>query len=184
MLLRGVAWSTYEALLEAEEDNPGLRMTYREGWLEIMSPAGRHESIKKVLARLLEAYAEERDLELNGFGSTTFRSSEAGRGLEPDECYVLHPVSDVEPTRPDLAIEVAFTSWKLDRLDVYAGLRVPEVWLWRRGQLEVLVLQGEAYVASTSSSLLPDLDLELFVSFATRKDQVRAVKEYRALLRR
>jgi Uma2 family endonuclease len=184
VVIRGVAWSTYEALLQTEEDNPGLRMTYREGWLEIMSPAGRHESVKKMLARLLEAYAEERDLELNAFGSTTFRSSATARGLEPDECYVLRAVPDMNPTRPDLAIEVAITSWKLDRLDVYAGLGVPEVWLWRNGRLEVLVLDGAGYVARARSGLLPEIELDVVASFATRSDQVRAVKEYRALLRR
>lgn len=179
-----VGWAVYEALVQAEEDNPGLRMTYREGWLEIMSPAGRHESVKKMLARLLEAYAEERDLELNGFGSTTFRNAEAERGLEPDECYLLRAVSELDPPRPDLAIEVAISSWKIDRLDVYAGLGVPEVWLWRHGRLEVHVLGGKEYAVRERSALLPDLDLALLVSFATRSDHVRAVKEYRAALSR
>lgn len=179
-----VGWAIYDALVQAEEDNPALRMTYREGWLEIISPAGRHESVKTMLARLLEAYAEEHDLELNGFGSTTFRSVEAARGLEPDECYLLRQVTDLDPPRPDLAIEVASSSWKLDRLDVYAGLDVPEVWLWRRGCLEVHVLEGKAYLVRERSAMLPDLDLDLLVSFATRSDHVRAVKEYRAALRR
>lgn len=184
VVIRGVPWAIYDALVQTEEENPGMRMTYREGWLEIMSPAGRHETTKKMLARLLEAYAEERDLELNAFGSTTFRSAEAARGLEPDECYLLRPAPDLDPPRPDLAIEVAITSWKLDRLDVYAGLGVPEVWLWRKGRIEVLVLESSTYVVRDRSALLPDLDLELLVSFATRTDHVRAVKDYRAALRR
>ena len=32
---------------------------------------------------------------------------------------------------PDIAIEVVVTSGLVDKMAVYAGLGVPEVWLWR-----------------------------------------------------
>lgn len=47
----------------------------------------------------------------------------------------------------------------------------------------MLVLEGAAYIVRDRSALLPDLDLDLLVSFATRPDHVRAVKDYRAALR-
>lgn len=37
-----------------------MRVTYLEGQLEIMSPSRSHEMLKKLIARLLEAYAEEK----------------------------------------------------------------------------------------------------------------------------
>ncbi|HET6584521.1 MAG TPA: Uma2 family endonuclease, partial [Nannocystaceae bacterium] len=120
----------------------------------------------------------------NGYGNATFRNEERGLGLEPDECYVLSADDDGDPKHPDLAIEVQHTSWKTDRLDVYAGLGVAEVWRWRRGAIEVFLLGSDGrYAASERSSLLPELDLALVARFATRTDQVRAVKESRALVR-
>lgn len=177
ILLRGVSWEVYERLME---DNPGLRFTYLAGDLEVMSPSDQHESEKTMLARLLEAYAEERDLVFNGFGSTTFRERAKERGLEPDECYVLQAVP--HPRRPDIALEVVFTSWRLDKLEVYRGLEIPEVWVRSDERLELHVLVDEGYEVRSKSALLPELDLELLTSFVTRGDQVQGVKEYRRAL--
>lgn len=178
VLLRGVSWAVYEQLME---DNPGLRFAYFRGELEVMSPSDQHESEKKMIARLLEAYAEERDLVLNGFGSTTFRERAKEHGLEPDECYVLQ-TRKRGPRRPDIAIEVVLTSWLMDKLEVYRGLDVPEVWVWSDGRLDVHVLGEDRYEVRPRSSLLPDLDLDLLTPFVTRHDQVQAVKEYRRAL--
>src|SRR4051812_36222106 len=88
VLMSGVSWDTYVALREAD-DRPGLRMTYCEGELEIMSPGPEHEEAKTIIARLVEMYAVERDVPLLGYGSTTFRQAVKRRGLEPDECYCV-----------------------------------------------------------------------------------------------
>src|SRR5437016_2447314 len=87
--LHDVSWEQYEALLEMRGDRAGVRMAYLRGELELMSPSRSHEGIKKTLARLLEAYADERGLDLNGFGSMTLKSRPKERGVEPDECYEL-----------------------------------------------------------------------------------------------
>jgi Uma2 family endonuclease len=185
VVLHAIPWALYEALLVAAGDDPGIRMTYNEGTLEIMSPSNRHEHVKTMIARLVEAYSEECDLVFNGFGSATFKNAERGRGLEPDECYVVTTHDDLDPERPDLAIEVQHTSWKTDRLEVHAGLGVPEVWRWRQGTIEVYVLRDDGhYEPRERSELLPGLDLALVARFAVRTDQVRAVKEFRALVRR
>lgn len=86
VLLSRVPWSTYVVLRDTV-DSPGLRLTYLEGWLEIMSSGRAHEVSKTQIARLLELYCLERDIPLFGYGSTTFRKEEKQRGLEPDECY-------------------------------------------------------------------------------------------------
>jgi hypothetical protein len=71
MLIQGVSWKDYVILSEAL-DTPGLRMTYCEGMLELMTVSLGHEADKKSIARLVELYAFGR-LRLNGYGSTTFR---------------------------------------------------------------------------------------------------------------
>ena len=178
--LHGVTWSQYEVLLAIRGDQPGVRMTYLEGELELMSPSLDHERIKTMLARLLEAFAEERRLPLNGYGSWTVRKALRARGLEPDECYVL---GTHEPERPDLAIEVVWTSGGIDKLEVYKGLGVHEVWRWRGGKLEAWLLRGDAYELAQRSELVPDVDLARLAALAGAADQTASVAAYRAELR-
>jgi Uma2 family endonuclease len=140
ILLTGVPWSLYVTLRDGL-DTPGLRMTYLEGALEIMSPSRNHEVSKTQIARLLELFCLERDIPLYGFGSTTFRKEEKQRGLEPDECYSRGRDTDV----PDVALEVIVTHGAIDKLEVYRGLGVREVWLFESGAFRVLALGRDGY---------------------------------------
>lgn len=75
LILYGVNWQQYETLQATLNDFPGLRMFYLEGTLEIMSPSPEQEVDKTTIARLIEIYALERDIDLTGYGSTTFRKT-------------------------------------------------------------------------------------------------------------
>lgn len=185
IVLNGISWAQYEAILGALGDSPGVRLAYLEGVLEIMSPSRRHERIKTMLARLLEVWATETDAPLEGFGSATFRKQAKERGFEPDECYVISHRRVEDPETPDLAIEVVLSRWDLDKLSLYAGLRVKELWLVRAGALEIHVLRGASYRRAKRSRLLPKLDVELLWRFATREDltQTKAARAYAAALR-
>ena len=183
-LLEQVPWWAYVALRDALEDS-GTRMTYLEGRLELMSPSETHEEEKSLFGRLIEAWAEQHDVDLRGFGSTTYRREAERRGLEPDECYALGP--KVQDSVPQIAIEVIVSSPLLDKLDVYAGLGVQEVWTWHSATRRVVVhrLSDRQYVQHERSALLPDLDLALLTSFVRPGESHTAlVKEYRAALRR
>jgi Uma2 family endonuclease len=180
IILNGVSWEQYETVRDALDHIPGLRMTYLEGMLEIMSPSREHEGIKKSLARLLEIYAVERGIDLNGYGSTTFRKRARERGLEPDECYCVGPMKEV----PDIAVEVIVSSGGIDRLEVYRGLDVREVWFWQDGCLTLHQLEGDRYRAVLRSGFLPDLDVEQLVAFVRPDDQTGAVRAYREALRK
>jgi Uma2 family endonuclease len=145
-----------------------------------MSPARNHEDYKKLTARLLEAYAEEMDLDLRGFGNTTFRRKAKKRGLEPDECYSLGPMGK----RPDIAVEVVVSRWLVDKLDVYRGLAVPEVWLWKDGRMEIHRLTAQGYEQRERSEVLPDLDVDHLTGFVVLDaNQTQQVKVYRRSLR-
>ena len=179
-VLYGVPWKTYVALRDGLGDGSGLRMTYLEGTLELMSPSRNHENYKKLVARLVEAYAEENDLDLRGYGGMTFRKKAKKRGLEPDECYSLGHMGE----RPDIAIEVATSNALVNKLAVYAGLEVPEVWLWEDGALTVHCLAPNGYEARAGSLVLPDLDVVHLSGFVVLDvNQTRQVKEYRRSLR-
>ncbi len=178
-LLSSIDWRTYSVLRELL-DSPGLRMTYIAGALELMSPSIKHEDVKTRIARLLEAYALERDLPLYGYGSTTFRKEAREVGLEPDECYTLGgELKEV----PDFAIEVVVTSGGIDKLPAYARLGVPEVWFWVEDGLRLFRLGGNGYERVSASSFIPGLDLDLLATLVRRSDQPQAVRELRDRLR-
>jgi Uma2 family endonuclease len=179
VIIHGVPWQTYCAIRELL-DSPGLRLTYIEGTLELITPSPVHELRKTTIARLLEIYALERDVPLVGYGSTTFKREAKQRGLEPDECYVLGgELRDV----PDLAIEVVVTAGGIKKLPIYASLGVREVWFFEAGAFRLHQLDGGEYRAIERSALLPGLDLAVLTRFAVRDDQHQAVREYRDLLR-
>jgi Uma2 family endonuclease len=184
-LLAGVPWGVYVALRDALDDaGSGVRMTYLEGRLELMSPSETHDEEKKLIARLLETWADERDVDLRGFGSTTYRREAKMRGLEADECYSLGPKDRDMP--PQIAIEVVVASPLVDKLDVCAGLEVEEVWIWHSSirVIEVHRLSGSAYQRIERSAVLPDLDLALLTSFVRPgESHTGLAKAYRAALR-
>src|SRR3954467_8026161 len=151
MLIYGVRWKDYVILREAL-DTPGLRMTFCEGALELMSPSRTHELRKKSIARLVELYAVLRELPLVGYGSTTFRLEAKERGAEPDECYRVGTVMK-DGEFPDIVLEVIATNPILDKLHVYRGFDVPEVWLFRDGVFEIYLLRDTGYERAERSAL-------------------------------
>ncbi|WP_437679825.1 Uma2 family endonuclease [Sorangium sp. So ce131] len=182
VVVHDVSWEAYETILAALGDRAGVRATYCEGTLELMSPGGPHEGRKKLLARLVEAYAEEAELPLSGYGSMTVRRRFAQRGVEPDECYVLGTVED--GGIPELAIEVIEKSGTIDKLSVYAGLGVPEVWFFKKGKLSIHLLGPEGYMEAGRSRLLPGLDVTDLAELMQREgDQTTVVRAWRAKLR-
>jgi Uma2 family endonuclease len=177
MVIHGVTWKDYVILREAL-DTPGLRMTYCEGVLELMSPSRSHELWKTTTARLLETYAFLLRLPLVGYGSTTFRNEAKERGVEPDECWRVGSLMK-DGEIPDIVLEVLYASPILDKLHVYDGLEVPEVWLWKDGAFEIYRRKGEGgYERTPGSVFFPELDFALVGRFVTREDQDVALREF------
>ncbi len=179
VILRGRTWWQLEAMLAIRGDEAGVRIAYLEGDLEIMSPSRTHEYVKTMIARLIEAYAEEAGIFFEGYGSLTMKNAPKERAAEPDECYVVGSRKD----HPDLVIEVIWTSGGLDKRRIYAGLGVRELWEWHNGKLSIFTLREAAYVPVSRSGVLPDLDLDLLCRFIDTDDQTASVRAYRKALR-
>lgn len=178
ILLTDVPWSTYVVLRDSIE-SASVRMTYLEGSLEIMRPSRGHEVGKKQIARLLELFCLERDIPLFGYGSTTFRKEEVKRGLEPDECYARGEDKET----PDIALEVVVTRGSIDKLQVYGGLGVREVWVFEKGAFRLFALRNDRYEPIAASEVLPEVDLARLAHFAMQADQHAALKAFRDELR-
>lgn len=190
VLLEGVSWQQYESLLGVlGDDFPTLRLSYLEGTLEIMTNSPEHEDLKKMIGMLVEAYLQETRTRFHAGCSTTFRKAAKQRGLEPDECYCLGQKKEF----PDLAIEVVITSGLVDKLEIYQGLGVTEVWLWQArqgqvrqgqtGQFLIHHLRSTAYELIQTSKLLPELDVSLLAQYIKPEEQFDAVMAFREAIR-
>src|SRR4029077_7401077 len=131
-------------------DRP-TRLTFDGENLELMSPSPIHEWYASQMGRLLEALAFELGMPFRSGGSTTFKRRAIERGLEPDKCFWILSEPAVRGKMeldllldhpPDLAIEIDVSRSSLDRLSIYARLRIPEVWTFNGESLRILVLQA------------------------------------------
>jgi Uma2 family endonuclease len=176
VVLEGVSWQQYEILLATlGDDFPALRLSYLEGTLEIMTTSPLHEELKSIIRMLLEAYLQEARIWYHCIGSATFRKVAKQRGLEPDECYCFGQKKEF----PDLAIEVVVSRGLVDKLEIYQGLGVLEVWVWENGRFVIYHLREREYEQVAVSELLPDCDFELIASYVKPEAQFDAVMAFR-----
>jgi Uma2 family endonuclease len=178
VILGGIDWWQFEAFLAIRGDRAGVRVMYLEGELEIMSSSRAHEVRRKLISRLLEAYADETGLVFEGYGSLTIRNAPKLRGIEPDECYAVGAAKEF----PDLTVDVIWTDDGLDKLEVYRGLGVKEVWIWKQ-ELKAYELRGSAYVEVSQSVVIPGLSPSFIAGFLDCEAQTEAVRKLRAALR-
>jgi len=158
LMVSGVSWDRYQELDAAlGHDRPDPRLYYLDGELEIMTTSLKHEELKKWLEALIEDYLLEAGVETFPHGQATLKILREA-GAEPDESWCVGEQKEV----PDFVLEIALTSGGLDKLAVYQRFAVPEVWLWRKGALEIWVLRRDhsAYDGPRKRSpALPALDV-------------------------
>ena len=114
-------WEQFEAIESLMAESPGLRITYLDGWIEFMTVGEEHESFKKALAILLEAYFFELGINFIPVGSATRRDRARDVSFEPDESYYIGSRKE----HPDLAVEVTITSGSTNKPVSYTHLTLP-----------------------------------------------------------
>lgn len=182
VVMYGVPWEHYEVYLALKGEKRAPVMAYLEGTLELMSPSTHHERIRSLIGRLIEVYALERGIVFTPYGSWTLKHAPKEAGVEPDECYIVG--ADQQKDRPDLAIEVVWTSGGLDKLEIYARLKIAEVWFWKDRQITIHSLREGTYVRVARSAFFPDLDVALVCSLLDEPSAYHAIMTMRAALRR
>ena len=182
IVLRNVSWETYERLLAENADSSNPRFTYDRGVLEIMNPSAEHEEFSHVLTLLVNVVAEELDIDIRGFGSTTFRREDLARGFEPDSCFYIQSVErisgratldlTIDPP-PDLIIEIDPTNSSLDKFPIYAQVGAPEIWRYDGTELRILHLENAGYVEHEESTVLSVLTRAVLSQFVVESKSLR-----------
>jgi Uma2 family endonuclease len=182
IVMRGIDWSGYQALLALRGENAGPRITYLDGNVDLMGASFDHEQIKCKIATAVAEFCYGRGIVVHSVGSWHLEDKTEDAGAEPDQCYVFGPDPRAK-TRPDLAIEIVWTSGGLDKLEVYRRLGVPEVWYWREGKITVHVLGPAGFPSQAESACLPDLDMALVTRLVDSASTNEVIGEMRAALR-
>jgi Uma2 family endonuclease len=195
MVLPHITWDTYERILD-ETGETHLRVNYLRGRIEFITIPFEHERFNEWFARLIFFIALELKIEVCSGGSTTLKSALAEVGLEPDRCFwIKHEAqmrakekwqADTDPP-PDLAVEIDITSSWLDRLEIYAALKIPEVWRFDGQALKVLILGVNGKYKERAKSLsFPALPMDGFARFVKNLGsigEVALIKEFIEWLR-
>jgi len=195
VILHNLRWETFLALLEDLGEHRG-RITYDRGTVEIVPPTQKHESLKRLIGRLIETYTLEMVIPIASCSSTTLKSRLENRGIEPDECYYVGNEAAVRgkdsieletDPPPDLAVEIEVSTRWVDRRSVYAALRIPEVWSHDGEKLTVFLLAGDGeYRPSSKSRAFPALPLEELAGFIDRRstgDETSLLRAFRDWVR-
>ena len=198
--LHGVPWSEYSRFLQTFSALRGVRLTYDQGELEIMSPLYRHDYDSRLLGALVAILAEEFGYPMIQAGSTTLRGEAKKRGLEPNESFWMqnaHRMAgketldlDIDPP-PDLVIEVEETHGDIDRLAIYAALEVSEIW-WLKAAKPTLefwsLSKTGVYVKTATSRSFPGIRPALLLTYVRKVveagDQIAPLREFRKRLKR
>ena len=195
LILHDISWETYEQLLEIFAERSTPRMTYYQGTLELMVPLPEHERYSWTLGRLIVALSEEIGIEIIGLKSSTWRSEPKKAGNEADECFYIQnealmrgklTIDLKNDPPPDLAVEMDLTSSSINKMAVYAELKVPEVWIWKKGKLIINILNDTGYLESETSlafASFPVKELAQFMNLDSEKGENARIREFREWVR-
>lgn len=187
-------WEDYEALLESRRDDAAIKIRYNAHTqtLSLMAPLAGHGRRIDILVDLVKALLRHQGRNWDSAHPITLkRLLEAG--VEPDACFYIENWQAilgqeridlaVDPP-PDLAIEVDMTSFT--DLEIYQILEIPEVWIYRRGQLSIYVLTATGYADSTRSPTFASVNVKTvlpgYVERAWSAGSSVALREFEAYL--
>lgn len=183
-----VSWEEYEELLDQVGEASGLRISYNEGTLQIMSLSPEHEKYARFFEKITTTICLRLRIKILSFGSATMKKSRRLKGKEPDACFYvqtadalgarIHLDFETDPP-PDIAVEVDIHHTSRDMFSIYAGLGVPEIWLYDGLALSIYNLQDGAYDEVAASPALPMLTSQILAGFLNR---LRAEDEFQTLL--
>lgn len=193
-ILNGVSWSTFTTLLAEVDDRRACRIAYDRGVLEIRMPLPEHERAKGMLESLIEAIADELEIEVLKLGAFTLKREDLARAIEPDSCFYIQNESLVrsktiqlpDDPPPDLAIESDYTHSSLNKFTLYAELGVPELWRYTQDTLQIYQLMNGEYQAVDQSLAFPFLPVSEVPSFIAQSQEIgqrSAVRLFRQRIR-
>ena len=195
LIQHGVGWDDYEELLEAVGEASGLRISYDEGTLQVMTLSQKHEKYSTLIERMIDRLSSFMRVKVLFYGSTTMRKRKKQKGVEPDACFYVQNAELVGTKEeidfnndppPDVVVEIDIHHESISKFPIYAGLGVPEFWRYDGATLTIYHLKEEEYVAAGASLALPLLTgavLTEFLARSPKEDQYDILLAFEAWLK-
>ena len=177
LILHDIGWEEYEELLDALGEATGLRISYDQGTLQIMTLSTRHEKYARLIDNLISLFSITMRIKVLCYGSATMKKQDKLRGAEPDSCFyvqnadVVGRKSDIDfsvDPPPDIVVEVDLGHDSLSKFPVYSALGVPEIWRYDGEFMTIYHLVEQRYVTSSASRALPVLSSDTLTRFLSR----------------
>nr|ADN12404.1 protein of unknown function DUF820 [Gloeothece verrucosa PCC 7822] len=168
VILHDQTWEDYEQLLKIRQDKtfPKIYFNAKTGVILLMSPLQNHGKRIDALRDLVKILLRYQNQDWDCFDPITLKKFEQA-GVEPDTCFYINNYQailgkdridlTVDPP-PDLAIEVDLTS--KTRVEDYLPIAIPELWIYRRGELLIYLLEGDRYQNSQASLIFNNIDVK------------------------
>ena len=190
-----VSWDEYEELLEQVGEAPGLRLSYDNGSLHVMTISSEHEKYTFFINSLIAGLRLRLRMNILAFGSATMRKPKRSAGHEPDACFYVQTAPlignkiqldfETDPP-PDIVVEIDVHHDSRSRFPVYARLGVPEIWRYDGEAMTIYHLvkdpaksETPTYVEQATSAALPMLTAPFL---AEMLEKMRKDGELNALL--
>lgn len=192
--LVGISWDEYEELLSELGDRAGLRVSYDEERLQILSPTPEHEEYKDSILCLARLLADETNIILETRGSATYRRRRKAKGAEPDTSFYVQNAARMIGKRqidletdppPDVVVEIDVSNESLSKFLIYAALGVPEIWLYDGQEARFYQLAQQNYREIPCSLAFPALTaaaLTEFLADSKTSGQTAALAAFRSWL--
>lgn len=177
VVLRDVSWEEYEELLDAVGEASGLRISYDEGRLQIVTLSTTREMYADLVKLLVGLLSVRFRTKVLFFGSATMKQSRRRKGAEPDGCFYVQTAELVEKKKvidfehdppPDIVVEIDLHHESLSKFPIYVALGVPEIWRYDEKELAIYHLHNDRYDLAESSRSLPLLNGRTLTEFLNR----------------
>ncbi|MEK6322451.1 MAG: Uma2 family endonuclease [Acidobacteriota bacterium] len=177
LILHGISWEEYEELLDALGEANGLRVSYDQGTLQIMTLSTRHEKYVRLIDNMVSLFSIKRRIKVLCYGSATMKKQHKLKGAEPDSCFYVQNAalvggkSEIDfsiDAPPDVVVEVDLGHDSLSKFPIYAALGVPEIWRYDGEFMTMYHLVQDRYVTAPASQALPALSSDTLTEFLSR----------------
>ena len=176
VVLHRVSWKTYERLLADDEERRNPRISYDQGVMELVTPSMPHDEDADTIAEIVKIVAANLGVPLRSTGGRTFRRKDLERAFEADASFYIQSQARIRGQRevdllidppPDMVLEMEVSRSAFDKLRLFAGMGIPEVWRCNGERVTIHLLSGETYREAPASAALPVLTREVLTRFLT-----------------
>lgn len=194
-LLTNISWQTFKTMLAEMGSQRNNRLAYELGTVEIMTPLMPHENSNRLIEVFIGVMCQESGFEIKRTGSLTLTRDDLERGGEPDSSYYIQNESLVRDREnidlaidppPDLVLEVEYSRSAIDKLTLYASIRIPELWRFNGSVLQVYTLTDGQYTEVESSPTfapIPVKEIPRFLQQAKTKGENATTRDFRTWVR-